>query len=198
MLRLNELKLTKGQTPYIPKDWLEKTRHLSDVIDNFFYTGKKTDYDNLPVEERFIIKSDFIRVDRIKDEITVIMKEFPNDKRTIVSFLLSTFLNNISKKKDGYILFGKQKINKSMLLIDMVLFIYAFCPSFDQTRKIISMIGYMDDEINFKNTDDATRKLENVIKRYSFIFQRGNIFDLCDWFPFLSEYKISFDVEVEN
>ena len=198
LLQLNELKLAKGETPCVRKGWLEKTRHISDAIDQIFYTGKRADYDALPDEERFIVKSDYIPVDRIKSEITVIMKAYPENRRTIVSFLLSTLLNNISKRKDGYILFGDKKIRKAMLLLDMALFIYAFCPSFDQTRKVISFIVYMGDEIDFRNNTDATKRLKDVINRYVFIFQRGNIFDLCDWLPFFSEYNISLIVEAEN
>lgn len=198
LLRLNELKLTKGETPCLPKEWLEKTRCLSDIIGNFFFQGKKADYDKLADENRFIIKTDFISVDRIKDEITFLMKKYPEDRRTIVSFLLSTLLNNISKKKDGYILFGNQQCGKALLLMDLAFFVYAFCPSFDQTRKLISMIAYMNDEIDFKNEDSAKVKLNKLISRYGFIFRSGNIFDLCDWLPFFLEYSIFLDTKTEN
>ena len=150
LLRLNELKLTKGSTPCVPKEWLEKTRQLSDIIRNFFHQGKKSDYDKLPEDEQFIVKTEFISVDRIKDEIAVLVKEHSEDRRTIVSFLLSTLLNNISKKKNGYTLFGKQRLGKALLLIDMALYVYAFYPSFDQARKIISIIAYMNSEIDFQ------------------------------------------------
>ncbi|MFT4105560.1 MAG: RNA-directed DNA polymerase [Lacrimispora sp.] len=198
LLRLNELKLMKGETPSLPKEWLEKTRWLSDVIGSFFYQGKKADYDKLPDDEHFLIKTDFISVDRIKDEITVLMKKYPEDRRTIVSFLLSTLLNNISKKKDGYSLFGKQKFGKALLLLDMALYIYVFYPSFDQTRKIISMIVYMDSEINFRNDYNSGIKLKKTLHRYSFVFQSGNLFDLCDWFSFFREYNIALDAKTED
>ena len=131
LLRLNELKLVKGTTPCLPKEWLGKTRQLSDIIGNFFFQGKKVDYEKLPEEERFLVKTDYISVDRIKDEIAVLVKQHSDDARTIVSFLLSTLLNNISKKKNGYSLFGKQQLGKALLLLDMALYIYAFYPSFD-------------------------------------------------------------------
>jgi hypothetical protein len=198
LLRLNELKLTKGETPCLPKDWLDKTRWLSDIIGNLFFQGGKAEYDLLPEEARFIIKTDFIHVDRIKDEISILMKNYPEERRTIVSFLLSTLLNNISKKKNGYTLFGNQKLGKALLLIDIALYIYAFCPSFDQTRKLISMIVYMNSEIDFKNDYNARTKLSKSIHRYSFIFQSGNIFDLCDWFPFILEFNISLDAKTED
>jgi len=122
-LHLNELKLSRGETPCVPKAWLEKTRRLTDTFEGFFFKGKKSEFDNLSENERHLLKDDYIRVDRIKDEITMLMKEFPDDRRTIVSFLLSTLLNNISKKKDGYILFGQKASGKALLIIDLALFI---------------------------------------------------------------------------
>ena len=198
LLRLNELKLVKGTTPCLPKEWLGKTRQLSDIIGNFFFQGKKVDYEKLPEEERFLVKTDYISVDRIKDEIAVLVKQHSDDARTIVSFLLSTLLNNISKKKNGYSLFGKQQLGKALLLLDMALYIYAFYPSFDQTRKIISIIAYMNSEVDFKTNEKAHEKMGRVINRYAFIFQSGNIFDLCDWFPFFHEYNIVLDAKTES
>lgn len=129
LLRLNDMKLTKGETPCVPKNWLSRTRVLSDEIDNIFLNKKKTKYDALPEGERYIVKSEFIKVDRLKDEITLAMKNYPDDRRTIVSFLLSTLLNNIGKKKLGYTLFDNGKTGKSMLLLDLALFIYSFYPN---------------------------------------------------------------------
>lgn len=198
LLRINELKLTKGTTPCLPKEWLEKTRQLSDIIGGYFYQGKKSDYDNLPEEDRYIIKNDFISVDRIKDEIAVLVKQHPDDCRTIVSFLLSTLLNNISKKKSGYTLLGTQRLGKALLLLDITLYIYAFYPSFDQTRKVISIIAYLNSEVDFKSEEKAKEKLSRTINRYSFIFRSGNIHDLCDWFPFFHEYGIELDTKTEG
>lgn len=198
LLRLNDLKLAKGTTPCLPKEWLEKTRRLSDVIASFFFQGKKSAYDQLPDDEKCLVTGDYIPINRIKDEIAVLVKTYSDDKRTIVSYLLSTLLNNISKKKDGYILFRKNHTKKVWLLLDLTLYIYAFYPSFDQTRKIISMIAYMNDEIKFLTDTTSHEKLTKAIRRYSFIFSSGNLHDLCDWFPFFAQYKITLDTHTEN
>jgi hypothetical protein len=199
LLHLNELKLSKGTTPCLPKKWLEKTRTLADVIDGFFDNRKKLDYDKLPEEEKHLIKKDYFPVDRIKDEFATLMNDFPEDRRTIVSFSLSVLLNNISKKKDGYRLFADEETNKALLLIDLAFFMYAFSPTFDSMRKLVSMIAYMDDEVHFSEKGSSgNRRLENTIRRYAFIFQRGNLPDLCDWFPFFVEYSIALDAATEN
>lgn len=142
--------------------------------------------------------SEYASIDRLKDEIAVLIKNHNDDKRTVVSFLLSTLLNNISKKEDGYTLFGKNQSGRAFLLIDMALYIYAFYPSFDQTRKIISIISYIDKELDFKGDINTKKKLKNTLERYSFIFQSGNLPDICDWLPLLVEYEIYLDTDTEK
>lgn len=199
LLNLNELKLIKGETPCLPKDWLEKTRVLSDKLKNLFRQVKKVEYDNLPEEEKYLYRDDIISINRLKDEIAVLIKSYSDDRRSIVSYLISTILNNVSKKKNGYTIFEKKhSLSKASVLIDIAMYIYAFYPSFDQTRKIISLISYINSEASFKKDATAKIKLAKIIKRYDFIFNFGNIFDLCDWFPFLHEYKINLYFSTEK
>ena len=197
-LRLNELKMSKDETPYLPKEWLENTRIIADRIGDLFFKGSKEDYHTLDEDRRFIVLTDFVPVDRLKDEIAVLMKSYPDDRRSIASFLLSTLMNNISKKKDGYKLFKKDREGKAFLLIDLALFIYAFFPSFEQTRKIISILSYINNELDFINNKVLNTKLFNTIRRYEFVFETENLFDLCDWFPLLVEYNFHLDTHVEQ
>lgn len=197
-LRLNELKLARDETPCLPKGWLEKTRVLADMLGGLFFKGRKADYDKLDEDKRSIVSTDYFSVDRIKDEIAAVMKQYPDDRRTIVSFLLSTLLNNISKKKNGYKLFGKKSEGKAFLIVDLSLYIYAFFPSFDQTRKIISLITYIGNEIDYKQEGDLKQRLFNILRRYSFVFNDDVLFDLCDWFPFFAEYNYHLDSQIEE
>lgn len=198
LLHLNELKLTKGNTPWLPKEWLEKARNISDKIGELFINYSKQEYNKLPPEQQFIVNPDYILVDRLKDEIAVLIKNHSEDKRTVVSFLLSVLYNKISKKKDGYTLFDKNHIGKSLLLIDIALYIYSFYPSFDQTRKIISILTYIDDEVDFKHCEKYHKKLCNKIEQYSFVFEKGNLYDICDWFPLFYEYNINLKIDIED
>lgn len=196
LIQLNELKIIKGTTPCLPKSWLAGTRIISDTLSSWFYS--KEEYSKLGDDCKFIVKKDFVFIDRIKDDITILVKSFEKDKRTIVSFLLSTLFNNISRKKDGSILFDSNGLERPFMLLDMAFFIYSFCPSYEQTRKLISIIVYINNELDFKSDKMTKKKLRNLINRYSFIFINSNLFDLIDWFAFLYEYNIALDVKLEN
>lgn len=188
LLRFNEFKYLKAETPVVLSSWLGKARALSDRISGLFY--RKQELHDME-EKKPLLKSGYISIDRIKDDFIYLANEFPNEQRYIVSFMLSTLLNNISNKKDGYNLFEPEKCARAFVLLDLAMYIYSFCPCFEHTQKIISMIVYMDDELQFLKDALNHKKLTNLIRRYSFIFEKGNPNDLCNWFVFFHDYKVS-------
>lgn len=156
LLRLNDLKFKRSYTLFAER-LARKYEVDGGRYWRFFYQGKRKDFYDLPDEKQILVKDNFIPIDRIKDEIAVLMKKHSEDRHTIVSFLLSTMLNNIGKKKNGYKLFHPNHCGKAMLLIDLTMYIYAYCPSFESTRKVISILSYINDELDFK-TNEIVRK----------------------------------------
>lgn len=196
LLQLNELKQFTANTPVILKNWIEKTRQLSDKISDLFYKSKEIhDLDDV----NYVVKKGFISIDRLKNEFAILMKEYPEDRRYIVSYILSTLLNKISMKKDGFQLFENGKEKKAFVLLELAFYVYSFCPCFDHTQRIISMIVYMNDELRFKSAeDDNHHKLQNLIRRYSFLMESANLNDICNLFVFFYEYKITLLQQSEN
>lgn len=189
LLHLNEFKYYTTETPVVLNNWIEKTRVFADKISDLFF--KKRELHEKKEELDYLVKNGYISLDRLKNEFSLLMTEFPKDRRFIVSYILSTLLNNISNKKDGYKLFDKDKTGRAYIFLELALFAYSFCPCFDHTQKILSMIVYFDDELKFKNEDTNHKKLLALIRRYSFIFEQANLNDICNWFVFFYEYKIS-------
>lgn len=187
LLKFNEFKYLKAYTPVVLSSWLGKARVLSDRISALFY--RKQELHDM-AEKKPLLKSGYISVDRIKDDFIYLVNEFPKEQRYIVSFMLSTLLNNISNKKDGYALFEPDKCARAFVLLDLAMYIYSFCPCFEHTQKLISMIVYMDDELQFSKDELNHKKLINLIRRYSFVFEKGNMNDLCNWFLFFHDYSI--------
>ena len=187
LLKFNEFKYLKANTPVVLSSWLGKARALSDRISTLFY--RKQELHDM-VDKKPLLKSGYISVDRIKDDFIYLVNEFPKEQRYIVSFMLSTLLNNISNKKDGYALFEPDKCARAFVLLDLAMYIYSFCPCFEHTQKLISMIVYMDDELHFSKDELNHKKLINLIRRYSFVFEKGNMNDLCNWFVFFHDYSV--------
>ena len=187
LLKFNEFKYLKAYTPVVLSSWLGKARALSDRISALFY--RKQELHDM-AEKKPLLKSGYISVDRIKDDFIYLVNEFPKEQRYIVSFMLSTLLNNISNKKDGYALFEPDKCARAFVLLDLAMYIYSFCPCFEHTQKLISIIVYMDDELQFSKDELNHKKLINLIRRYSFVFEKGNMNDLCNWFLFFHDYSI--------
>lgn len=197
LLKLNELKIIKDETPCVPKEWLEKTRLISDSLENIFHYPKKDSSANKSKKDISVINLDSFSENRIKDNVAVLVKKYPSERKTIVSFLISTLIKNISNKTAGYTFFDKNDLLSVSKILDLIFYIYTFYPAFEQTRRLISIITYINKEIEFTTDSKAKNELNKIINRYSFIFESSNIHDLCDWFPFFRQYEIELDPNVE-
>lgn len=195
LLQLNDLKYFKSDTPVVLNSWLGNTRTLSDRIADLFY--RKHELHDME-GDKYLLKNGYISLDRMKDDFICLINEYPKDQRYIVSFMLSTLLNNVSGKKDGYALFEPNKGGRAYVLLDLAMYIYSFCPCFEHTQKVISMIVYIDDELHFIESELDHKKLLNLFRRYSFIFEKWNLNDLCNWFIFFYDFKISLKSTTEE
>lgn len=191
LLRLNDLKKFQTETPVVLNTWIEKTRLFADKISELFFKKRELyELKDTPGHD-YLVKDGYISLDRLKNEFSTLMSEFPKERRFIVSFVLSTLLNNISNKKDGYKLFDNDKTSKAFVFLEFAFYAYSFCPCFEHTQKVISMLVYFDDELKFKTEEKNHKKLLNLVRRYGFIFEKANLNDICNWFVFFYEYKIS-------
>lgn len=194
LLKLNENKTYYDNTPVILNKWLCDARAFSDKITNLFY--KRNEIINND-KIKCIFKNEFVFYQRYKDDFISILKKNINFTKYIVSFSISTFLNCVSTKKirKGITIFDLSNNKDYISLLDLVLYIYSFAPNFDNSQKVISIIYYLSEEIDFTRKNDSFLKL---LKKYSFIFIDNNLNDLCNWFPTLSAFNLSLDVSAEE
>lgn len=195
LLKFNELKIMQCTTPFILNTWLSKTRKLADEIASLFH--RKVEINN-SAEINYLLKEGHVPLDRIKDNFNALICDYPESKRYIVSFILSTLLNQISNKKDGINIFSDKSKNKAFALLELIFYIYSFCTCFEHTQKIISMFVYINDEIDFMNNKKNNNKLQLLCNQYSFIFESGNLNDLCNLFLLYYEYNIIIPTKIED
>ena len=195
LLQLNESKCVKTTTPVVLSTWIGECRELAAQISELFFRKSEVAENKGP-----LVKNRNVQITRMMEDFVDLIKAHPREEHHIVSFILSTLLNNISNKKDGYTLFDKNTIKtKPYMLLELAMYFYSFCPSFESTRKILSMLVYMNDELHFKSNKNKKvdaeeyhhKKLVALIRRYAFIFEKGNLNDLVNWFVFFYEYQIS-------
>lgn len=197
LLYLNEFKFLKDKTPIVLNCWLDRTRNLADEIGLLFYTKKEI---NSIDNEKFLLKDKYIPIDKIKDKFNILIHEYDAYKRYIVSYLLSTILNNVAKKNSKIKLLKKGREKNFSFLLDLAMYMYSYNLCFDHTQKIISLIVYIDSELYFRKKGENVNhdKLQNIIRKYSFIFENVFLTDICNWFIFFSDYKISLYNDIEN
>lgn len=195
LLQLNESKCVKTTTPVVLSTWIGECRELAAQISELFFRKSEVAENKGP-----LVKNRNVQITRMMEDFVDLIKAHPREEHHIVSFILSTLLNNISSKKDGYTLFDKNTIKtKPYMLLELAMYFYSFCPSFESTRKILSMLVYMNDELHFKANKNKKvdaeeyhhKKLVALIRRYAFIFEKANLNDLVNWFVFFYEYQIS-------
>ena len=196
LMRPNELKLLKSPTPFTLNNWLTRARDIADKISTLFYSNKEL-FDSQE-EEKYLIKCSYFSIEKIKNVFNTLICDFPNEKRTIVSFMLSTLLNNIGRKKNGINLCKSGFENKAFYVLEFVLYITAFYPCFEHIQKLISIAVYFDDELKFIQYPDRHKKLQKLFSTYSFILERGNLNDLCNVLLFFKEFKLSLSSFLED
>ena len=196
-LTLNELKYFESNTPVTFNNWIENTRLLADKISNIFIS--MDEYRFMEGEKCLVRSKGYILIDRLKDEFISLITEFPEHKRTIVSYLLSTMLNKISLVNDGYQLFLTGKTKKALILVELAMFIYSACPCFEHSKRILSIIIFMNKEVEFSKKESAANiALQRKIRKYSFVFEKAGLHDICDWFIFFNDFHITLDIQTEN
>lgn len=196
-LSINELKRETSETPVIPSEWVNKTRLLMDKYDNCF--RKISD---LEIEKKYLLKSRGRRISfkRIKDEFNALIKEFPENKHSIVSFCLSTTFNKVKtvkRKKKEITLVNKDNRIDLLELLELNLFIYSTSPNYNNTQKLISIIDHLLYELDLDLNHKMYPKLIKIFDVYSYLFLDYNLNDMVNLFLVYSQYGILLPSNIE-
>ena len=62
-------------------DWIDKTRTFADKVSELFYKKRELHESG---EIDYLVKNGYISLDRMKNEFSLLMNEFPKERRFIV------------------------------------------------------------------------------------------------------------------
>ncbi len=207
LLQLNETKLFSSRVPFILDGWLNETNGFTNRMCDMLFTSKeeqkayvekisaKDDDAETPTSDvlPYLLKSHVVRYgskakQSIMNQLNELICNYPNKDRTIIAYFLSSILNHIGKNKDKCTIF-KNDVKGSTVFsfLDLTFYAYSFFPNYGNTQKLLQIISYVRDEYDI--FEESTR-LQALINKYAFIFDKANINDVVNLFLFCRQAKI--------
>ena len=207
LLRLNESKLYKSRVPFVLETWYSETNLASNRASSLLFFTKeeqkkyiKEFYESNDSQESFkphLLKTDNLANNKktIMNQFNVLICKYENKARTIVAYYLGMILNKVGKNKDKVQIFKDNSSTWAAFeLIDLSLYIYSFFPNYNTTQRLLSIIGYINDE---KSLFDEREKFQEKINRYAFVFDKANINDIINLILFCRQAKIEIPYKQE-
>lgn len=190
LLSINRKKTIEMQMPFVLNDWLKETKEIKDLVIQLF---QKTPDEN---GEESLISFNSRELKNIKELHTRLIARYPSDIRSITSYILSVLLNKFSENKKEILLFKKDiSIDRIRSFIDFVFYVYQFSTSFDNTQKFISVLYYLDKELDFKSNQ---KLINNIVKKYDVIFLDNHINDTINLLLTFFRYGLSTSYQAET
>ena len=195
-LRINYEKKVIGKLPYIWSQWITRINDFQYVfIDYFFYYLLDTSHSYLLKERNIISLS---KIAKIKEmfQNAIISDEKMNVK--IVSYCLSTIFNKLKLQKNNEIkktIFNTGSVRVIYQLYDLIIYIYSFAQTYNNTEKLISIIHTIEKEIGEQKSNIVLKK---IIKAYDYIFYNGNFADITNLLLLCILKKIEIGTKAEK
>ena len=115
--------------------------------------------------------------------------------KTITAYFLGMLLNKVSRNKDKVKLFKKDVSEYTIFnFLDLAFYGYSFFPNYNNTQKLLAIISYVRDEFDIF---EYQNKLQNLLNRYAFVFDKANLNDIVNLFLFCRQAKISIPYKQE-
>lgn len=209
LLRLNEAKCYRNKVPFVLDEWLNKTAVFANRASNCLFRTKdeqdswlrkeKEKEENIEKELRpHILKSRALLYSKrsIMNQLNELICEYSTKDKTIVAYFMGTILNKVSRNKENVNIFSDSVTEKIVInFLDLVFYAYSFFPSFNNTQRLLSIISYVRDEYDiFENVTS----LQNLINKYAFVFDKGNLNDIVNLILFCAHAKIEIPYRQEK
>ncbi len=196
-LQLNELKIKRQKLPFVLNPWLQQVSNYATELCNAIFYSKEERERSGDAPHGFKASMLFRKKSILKRNFSDLLCSYESNRKTLVSYVLGTLLNKVSSPCGRYRLFRENVSNGTIFeLLDYVFFIFAHFPSFENAQRLISIISYINDEVDFKKAKNIV--LQQIINRYSYIFKSSNINDLINILLLCAECKIEIPYQYEQ
>ena len=206
LLQLNETKLFSSRVPFVLDGWLNETNVFTNRMTDMLFASKEEqkvyvekklsaeDDNGMPTDLLpYLLKAHVIRYgskakQSIMNQLNELICNYPTKDRTIVAYFLSTILNHIGKNKDKCTIFKNDVKGTTVFsFLDLIFYAYSFFPNYVNTQRLLQIISYVRDEFDIFSD---TERLQDLINKYAFIFDKANINDVVNLFLFFRQARI--------
>lgn len=201
LLRLNESKLYRSKVPFVLDGWLNEANLLTNRVCEMLFTNREeqesyVEQKKLNEEDNvrpYLLKSHIIRYgskakQSIMNQLNEIVCKYEDKDRTLIAYFLGAILNHVGKNKDKAVIFKKDVSESTVFsFLDLIFYAYSFFPNYNNTQRLLSIISYVRDEYDIFG---KSQRLQNLLNKYAFIFEKANLNDIVDLFLFCMQAKI--------
>lgn len=199
LMQINQNKIIKEELPSVFSNWLSDLSRFSTSLSNImFYSQEEIKNRNEDKVHCFKRQSFLMLKAVMKREFNDILTKYVSEKAKLVSYVLGTIINKISNigVSDQYTIF-RESVSESTLfeLLDFIFYIYSYSPTFSNAQKLISIICYINDEVEIATSKKTV--LQQIIKKFAFIFEKGNVSDIVNIILLCAQFKIEIPYDYE-
>lgn len=195
-LRINDEKKIFGKLPHVWSGWVSNIQEFQRTMTEYIF-HPLTDSKYMYLIKEKNVKSQN-KVAKIKELFQDVIISDSKMNVKIVSYSLSTFINKLTfQSNDEYKknIFNIASDKVIYNLLDVIIYIYSFAATFNNTEKLISIIHIIENEIG---EEKCTQNLRGVLRRYSYIFENSNLADYANLILLCSMKKIDIGVDSEK
>lgn len=196
-LSLNSLKMKQFEFPIVENPWSQQMEYLKELIRRLFNTKEQIDKN-----DAFLMnfnKTDIANVEKLVEKMVF---DFPENKTSIIRYVLSIFVNKITERTKNVKLFSKKiDLNSSegqsklLYLLNLIFRIYCYDISYDSTQRLISILYSINYDVQF---DKNNNSLQKIVDKYSRLFSPNLINEYINLLLIMPMYKVYFPINVEN
>lgn len=212
LLHLNEQKLSRNKVPFVLDNWLNETNLFTNRASSLLfyskeeqraYVSKMKNERNLNETNNDSIKPHMLKSMNLSTSKRTIMNQlnelickYEGKERTIAAYFLGMLLNKVGRDKERATIFREDiSTNVVFNFLELAFYAYSFFPNFVNTQRLLSIISYVRDEVDIFDEHD---KLQELINRYAFIFEKSNLNDVIDLILFCCQAKLEIPYRQEE
>lgn len=210
LLQLNETKLYKSKVPFVLEEWLNATNLFANRTCLLLFNNReeqkkiiennmKNSSEDSGIQEKVHILKEFSlhsSKKTIMNQYNELICTYEDKAKTICAYFLGTLLNKVSRNKTKVTIFKKNVSASTVFnLLDLTFYAYSFFPNYNNTQKLLAIISYIRDEYDIF---DEKEKLQRLLNRYAFIFDKANLNDVVNLILFCGQAQIEIPYRQEQ